>query len=96
MPLEQLRAAIGVVPQDAFVFSDTIENNIALGIPTRRRRAASGSLGRGVAQLTDTIAAFPPASPPGSASAASTCPVASASAPRWPAPSPATRHPGAR
>ncbi|MBI4410305.1 MAG: ABC transporter ATP-binding protein [Gemmatimonadetes bacterium] len=31
--LEQLRAAIGLVPQDAFVFSETIRDNIALGLP---------------------------------------------------------------
>jgi ATP-binding cassette, subfamily B, multidrug efflux pump len=57
--LEPLRAAIAVVPQDAFVFSDTIENNIGLSVPAgvdrheRVRRAAA------VAQLTDTIANLP-------------------------------------
>lgn len=29
--LQELRAALGVVPQDAFLFSDTLENNIAFG-----------------------------------------------------------------
>jgi ATP-binding cassette, subfamily B, multidrug efflux pump len=57
--LDPLRAAIAVVPQDAFVFSDTIENNIGLSVPAgvdrqeRVRRAAA------VAQLTDTIASLP-------------------------------------
>ena len=31
IPLEKLRAAIGYVPQDTFLFSDTIRENIALG-----------------------------------------------------------------
>ncbi|SFR50890.1 ATP-binding cassette, subfamily B [Robiginitalea myxolifaciens] len=31
LDLEALRAAIGAVPQDAFLFSDTIENNIRFG-----------------------------------------------------------------
>lgn len=33
IPLSTLRKAIGYVPQDSFLFSDTITNNIALGIP---------------------------------------------------------------
>ncbi|NMC66952.1 MAG: ABC transporter ATP-binding protein [Spirochaetales bacterium] len=32
IPLKTLRKAIGYVPQDSFLFSDTITNNIALGI----------------------------------------------------------------
>ena len=31
IPLEKLRAAIGYVPQDTFLFSDTIRENVALG-----------------------------------------------------------------
>lgn len=31
LPLSGLRTAIGMVPQDAFLFSDTIHNNIAFG-----------------------------------------------------------------
>ncbi len=31
-PLHDLRAQIGFVPQDSFLFSDTLENNIALGV----------------------------------------------------------------
>jgi ATP-binding cassette, subfamily B, multidrug efflux pump len=32
IPLSVLRSSIGYVPQDSFLFSDTIENNIAFGI----------------------------------------------------------------
>jgi ATP-binding cassette subfamily B protein len=57
--LDRLRAAIGVVPQDAFVFSDTIENNIALSLPDGAGRAERVRWASDVAQLTDTIADFP-------------------------------------
>lgn len=60
-PLARLRAALGVVPQDAFLFSATLRENLALGFdepdPAReeeRIRAAAG-----VAQLDDTIRGFP-------------------------------------
>jgi ATP-binding cassette subfamily B multidrug efflux pump len=32
IPLDRLRSAIGYVPQDSFLFSDTIRNNIAFGL----------------------------------------------------------------
>lgn len=32
-PLEQLRASIGIVPQETFLFSETVQSNIALGKP---------------------------------------------------------------
>ncbi len=35
--LDQLRDSIGYVPQDSFLFSDTIANNVALGKPTVSR-----------------------------------------------------------
>jgi ATP-binding cassette subfamily B protein len=57
--LDQLRAAIGVVPQDAFVFSDTIENNIALSVPEGAGREERVRWASDVAQLTGTIAEFP-------------------------------------
>ena len=57
--LDQLRAAIGVVPQDAFVFSDTIENNIALSVPEGAGREERVHWASDVAQLTETIAEFP-------------------------------------
>ena len=33
MPLQVLRGAIGYVPQEVFLFSDTVGNNIAFGVP---------------------------------------------------------------
>jgi ATP-binding cassette, subfamily B, multidrug efflux pump len=67
LPFDVLRRAIALVPQDAFVFSDTIRNNIALGLPVG---GSGGDTLRGdatarieeaarVAQLTETIHAFP-------------------------------------
>ena len=35
-PLETLRAAIGFVPQEPFLFSDTIGDNVAFGVDARR------------------------------------------------------------
>lgn len=60
LPLEQLRAAIGMVPQDAFLFSDTIHENLALGVDadeaeTERRIAEAAR----VAQLDGTIDELP-------------------------------------
>jgi ATP-binding cassette subfamily B protein len=57
--LARLRAAIGAVPQDAFVFSDTIENNIALSVPDGAGRHERVRWASDVAQLSDTIADFP-------------------------------------
>ena len=33
IPLQTLRGAIGYVPQEVFLFSDTVGNNIAFGVP---------------------------------------------------------------
>jgi ATP-binding cassette subfamily B protein len=59
IPLPRLRAAIGMVPQDAFLFSDTIRENLALGLnggegsgEERIRDAAR------VAQLDATVTAL--------------------------------------
>jgi ATP-binding cassette subfamily B protein len=72
-PLE-LRASIGTVPQDSFLFSETIRENIGLGIelPTLREDGAGSSARRAddpgdsrvgaaarVAQIHESIAAFP-------------------------------------
>ncbi|HEX2167563.1 MAG TPA: ABC transporter ATP-binding protein, partial [Longimicrobiales bacterium] len=59
IPLDQLRAAIGVVPQDAFVFSDTVGNNIGLSVPEGTGREERVRWASDVAQLTDTIADLP-------------------------------------
>ncbi|MFD8232645.1 ABC transporter ATP-binding protein [Streptomyces sp. NPDC059696] len=37
LSLESLRAAIGLVPEDSFLFSDTVRNNIAYGRPDATR-----------------------------------------------------------
>lgn len=58
LPLAQLRDAMGVVPQEAFVFSETLAENIGFGIDPE---TADAHIARAadVAQLTRTIAAFP-------------------------------------
>jgi ATP-binding cassette, subfamily B, multidrug efflux pump len=48
-----------VVPQDAFVFSDTIESNIGLGVSEDADRTARVEWAADVAQLSETIAGFP-------------------------------------
>jgi ATP-binding cassette subfamily B protein len=60
IPLARLRSAIGVVPQEAFLFSDTIRENLSMGVAGRPeeaedriRRAAA------IAQLDETIRGFP-------------------------------------
>lgn len=57
IPLRDLRAMIGAVPQEALLFSETVGENIAYGLaepaPSRLHQATT------VAQLTDTITALP-------------------------------------
>lgn len=60
-PVERLRAVLGVVPQDAFLFSTTLRENLALGfdepdpavVEERIRGAAR------IAQLDETVSQFP-------------------------------------
>jgi ATP-binding cassette subfamily B protein len=40
-PLEQLRKSIGFVPQETFLFSDTLAENIAFGVESRESRVES-------------------------------------------------------
>ena len=54
LPLETLRAAIGYVPQDTFLFSDSLRENIALGQADEVVQRAVE-----VAQLQEDVAAFP-------------------------------------
>ena len=58
VPIAQLREAMGVVPQEAFVFSETLAENIGFGI-TRGDSDARIARAADVAQLTRTIAGFP-------------------------------------
>jgi len=55
LSLEELRAEIGYVPQESFLFSDSLAQNLAYGAPDK----ASGIWGAEVAQLAGTIEAFP-------------------------------------
>lgn len=67
VPLRQLRSAIGLVPQDAFLFSETIAENIGLGVETRREAGddaeadvmAPVRAAASIAQLDEAIAGFP-------------------------------------
>ncbi|HEX9106592.1 MAG TPA: ABC transporter ATP-binding protein, partial [Longimicrobiales bacterium] len=59
LSLEQLRAALGVVGQDAFVFSESIEENIALGVPHGPERQAKVLRAARIAQLDEAVAEFP-------------------------------------
>ncbi|MBY0488928.1 MAG: ABC transporter ATP-binding protein/permease [Gemmatimonadaceae bacterium] len=56
-PLATLRAEIGYVPQEALLFSETVGENIAYGLPAfDADRVAEAS---SIAQLTDTITRLP-------------------------------------
>ncbi|HEX7119173.1 MAG TPA: ABC transporter ATP-binding protein [Longimicrobiales bacterium] len=59
LPLDRVRAAIGIVPQDAFVFSETIADNIALGLPPDGDHLARIREAAGIAQLDEAVAGFP-------------------------------------
>jgi ATP-binding cassette subfamily B protein len=63
--LPQLRDAIGVVPQDAFVFSETIADNIALGLPLGQTPESDSGRAEviekvaAIAKLDEAVAEFP-------------------------------------
>lgn len=56
-PLAQLRSAIGYVPQETFLFSDTLAKNIAFGVEHAGR--ADIEWAAEIAGLTDDIRGFP-------------------------------------
>jgi ATP-binding cassette subfamily B protein len=56
-PLAQLRAAIGYVPQETFLFSDTLAENIAFGVEKAER--ADIEWAAEIAGLTEDIRGFP-------------------------------------
>jgi ATP-binding cassette subfamily B protein len=57
IPLQQLRSSIGYVPQETFLFSDTIGANIAFGAPqTGSREVEQSALEAG---LAEDVEAFP-------------------------------------
>ncbi|HEY7877707.1 MAG TPA: ABC transporter ATP-binding protein, partial [Gemmatimonadaceae bacterium] len=55
LPLAQLRAEIGYVPQESFLFGETLDSNLSYG----SRDEGAGRWAAGIAQLTDTIERFP-------------------------------------
>ena len=56
-PLAQLRSTIGYVPQETFLFSDTLAENIAFGVDNAERKDVEWAAD--VAGLDDDIAGFP-------------------------------------
>jgi ATP-binding cassette subfamily B protein len=56
-PLLQLRASIGYVPQETFLFSDTLAENISFGVKKASR--ADVEWAAEIAGLTDDVRAFP-------------------------------------
>lgn len=56
-PLAQLRAAVGYVPQETFLFSDTLAENIAFGVEKAER--AEIEWAAEIAGLTEDIQGFP-------------------------------------
>jgi ATP-binding cassette subfamily B multidrug efflux pump len=66
MPLEVLRGAIGMVPQEPFLFSETVAENIAFGAPRvgdppRDEMDATILDAAGIARLDKDVDAFPKA-----------------------------------
>jgi ATP-binding cassette, subfamily B, multidrug efflux pump len=63
LSLESIRRAIGIVPQDAFLFSETIAENIALGIEIPDAEEADVMApvraAAAIAQLDEAIGGFP-------------------------------------
>jgi ATP-binding cassette subfamily B protein len=60
IPLAELRAAIGFVPQEPFLFSDTLAANVALGAPDMATRQLERIRAAGtIAQLDQDVADFP-------------------------------------
>jgi ATP-binding cassette subfamily B protein len=57
LPLATLRGAVGFVPQETFLFSESVKENIAFGLP----RADDGGVqwAAAVSQLAKDVAAFP-------------------------------------
>jgi ATP-binding cassette subfamily B multidrug efflux pump len=56
-PLAQLRASIGYVPQETFLFSDSVKGNIAFGV--KKAELAEVEWAAEIAGLSEDIAGFP-------------------------------------
>jgi ATP-binding cassette, subfamily B, multidrug efflux pump len=59
IPLQRLRGAIGFVPQEAFLFSDTIAENVAFGAAEHVESADRIKNAAAVARLDKDVADFP-------------------------------------
>ena len=60
IPLSELRGAIGFVPQEPFLFSDTLADNVAFGVPQLKEQHPERiSAAATVAQLDKDVADFP-------------------------------------
>jgi ATP-binding cassette subfamily B protein len=59
IPLRALRGAIGFVPQEPFLFSTTIAENIAFGVDPRATTADGVAAAAAVSRLDKDIASFP-------------------------------------
>ncbi|NJD21140.1 MAG: ABC transporter ATP-binding protein [Melioribacter sp.] len=57
IPLEVLRKNIGLVPQEAFLFSDTLEKNILYGLETENQSLVDKV--SGISQLSKDVDSFP-------------------------------------
>jgi ATP-binding cassette subfamily B protein len=57
LPLEVLRGAVGFVPQETFLFSETVGENVAFGAPEAGEERVRWAAG--VAQLAKDVDAFP-------------------------------------
>ena len=56
-PLAQLRSSIGYVPQETFLFSDSVKGNIAFGV--EKAETAEAEWAAEIAGLSEDIAGFP-------------------------------------
>jgi ATP-binding cassette subfamily B protein len=60
IPLNELRGIIGFVPQEPFLFSDTLADNVALGVPgVRQQEPARIDAAATIAQLDKDVRDFP-------------------------------------
>jgi ATP-binding cassette subfamily B multidrug efflux pump len=57
IPLAVLRGAVGFVPQESFLFSDSVRENVAFGVPPGEKDRVEWAAG--VAQLTKDVRDFP-------------------------------------
>jgi ATP-binding cassette subfamily B protein len=59
LPLAVLRGAVGYVPQETFLFSETVKENVAFGLVPDGDRDARVQWAAGVSQLAKDVADFP-------------------------------------